>query len=369
MVPDRRRDEIADMVKGAKYVVISLLRNISASTPGIVGEFMIDDGSGAPWAFHFGVGSFDMLPKPGEDWEAAIWGRKNLVPHRFMQRKAFVRYVNALPCCKPYDPAVDAVQVPKPVATASSQPNPSQSVPLEAIRATVSEIIADMLADTPVGHQPEAAIPIFKTDADYEANQVMVGSHAHYKTFVRELLAMAPSRGLSILLREYRDDMFDLWKADHSRGDPELDFRTFLSDTNYALRSKRIAAHAIGHDTSYEQDFHAHQGNESCLMALTAAEIQIARYLLNSVENCIYAREFLPVASKAGLFVRLTGLGDPAVHEQMKRRCPKLADSEIIVCLEKPSMGISYYAGTVQDIRDSLFAIEEKFKRLGANAA
>lgn len=110
LVPDCMAEDIPDIRKGAKTVVISVLRGFDETSTGIVASITIEDGTDTPWNCVIGLGSFDMLPSEADKrcpWTFALWGRKNGKIHKFMERPALVRYVDSLPCIRPYDPAID----------------------------------------------------------------------------------------------------------------------------------------------------------------------------------------------------------------------------------------------------------------------
>ena len=109
-IPDCLADQIPDMVKGAKHIVISVLRGITQEMHANAFEFLIEDGSDSPWVLNTGAGGLLTVPAEADKhraWTASIWGRKNGKIHKFMERRAYVRYVETLPCPRPYDPAVD----------------------------------------------------------------------------------------------------------------------------------------------------------------------------------------------------------------------------------------------------------------------
>lgn len=111
MVPDSMASEIPDMVKGAKHVVISLLRDhATASDSQFIVSLLIEDKTDKPYDLSFGRRSILFLPSPsdkGKPWTFALWGRKSGKIHKFMERPAFVRYVDSLPCLREYDPTID----------------------------------------------------------------------------------------------------------------------------------------------------------------------------------------------------------------------------------------------------------------------
>lgn len=111
LVPDSRAAEIPDMVKGAKHVVISILRtHATASDLQPIVTLLIEDKTDNPYSLEFGRRSILLLPSPeekGKPLTFAIWGRKNGKFHKFMERPAYVRYADSMPCLRPYDPAID----------------------------------------------------------------------------------------------------------------------------------------------------------------------------------------------------------------------------------------------------------------------
>lgn len=114
LVPDAMASDIPDMIKGAKHIVISLLRK-HASVPDTepIVTILIEDKSNSPYCLTFGRGSIQMLPSPEAKGETpltfALWGRKNGKLHKFMERPTYVRYVDSVPCARAWDPSIDGI--------------------------------------------------------------------------------------------------------------------------------------------------------------------------------------------------------------------------------------------------------------------
>lgn len=114
LVPDSMAAQIPDMVKGAKHVVISILRS-HATAPDMepIVSILIEDKSNSPYCLTFGRGSIQLLPSPEAKGQIpltfALWGRKKGKIHKFMERAAYVRYADSLPCARAWDPTIDVV--------------------------------------------------------------------------------------------------------------------------------------------------------------------------------------------------------------------------------------------------------------------
>jgi hypothetical protein len=113
LVPDNLRFEIPDMVKKAKHAVISLLRTHDTAARGeFVVSILMEDNSRHPYSITLSRGRVLNIPLPEDKampWTFAIWGRKNGKPHKYIERPAFIRYADTMPCLRPYDPAIDGV--------------------------------------------------------------------------------------------------------------------------------------------------------------------------------------------------------------------------------------------------------------------
>lgn len=110
LLPDCMVEQIPDIIRGAKTVVISVLRGFTENTSGWIASITIEDGTDTPWNWLATLGSFDRMPSEADKrlpWTFALWARNSGKPHKFLECPAQVRYVNSLPCIRPYDPSID----------------------------------------------------------------------------------------------------------------------------------------------------------------------------------------------------------------------------------------------------------------------
>jgi hypothetical protein len=70
-------------------------------------EVMFDDGSEEPYALQFTPDNYDVLPEGdfGPECVITIWmpKRKHKVPHKAIERPAYFRRVQELPCLEPWE--------------------------------------------------------------------------------------------------------------------------------------------------------------------------------------------------------------------------------------------------------------------------
>lgn len=112
LVPDSMAWEIPDIIKGVQHVIISLLRNHETAPDGVpMVSLLFEDKSNTPYCLALGRGSIMLLPSPKAKGDIpltfALWGRKNGKLHKFLERPAFIRYVDSVPCARAWDPAID----------------------------------------------------------------------------------------------------------------------------------------------------------------------------------------------------------------------------------------------------------------------
>lgn len=73
-------------------------------------EVMLDDGTDSPWCCHLDTRSVDRLPldeDAGRGWVLTVWTRPRRVgsrPHKALERPAYYRRVERLPCLRPWEP-------------------------------------------------------------------------------------------------------------------------------------------------------------------------------------------------------------------------------------------------------------------------
>jgi len=100
LVPDSRRDQLAEMATG-KIVVLTRgrMRSVDRKMNGRdMVEIMFDDGSNAPYALHILADMVDMLPAPGPaGFPFTVWTRDG----KALSFTAHYRR-QELPCLKPW---------------------------------------------------------------------------------------------------------------------------------------------------------------------------------------------------------------------------------------------------------------------------
>lgn len=71
-------------------------------------EIMLDDGTQNPWSCHLDTNSLDRMPTDedaGREWLFTVWTRPRragMRPHKALERPAFYRRADKLPCLLPY---------------------------------------------------------------------------------------------------------------------------------------------------------------------------------------------------------------------------------------------------------------------------
>lgn len=71
-------------------------------------EIMLDDGTDRPWSCHLDVRSLDRMPldtDAGREWIFTVWTRPRRAgdrPHKALERPAYYRRAESLPCLRPY---------------------------------------------------------------------------------------------------------------------------------------------------------------------------------------------------------------------------------------------------------------------------
>ena len=88
-----------------KHVIVSRGPWPSEQLPDAV-EILFDDGSDNPFALHLSPESLDRMPldtDAGKEWLFTVWTapRRNGPPHKALERPAYYRRVDALPCLLP----------------------------------------------------------------------------------------------------------------------------------------------------------------------------------------------------------------------------------------------------------------------------
>lgn len=100
LVPDGQRSAISDMRPGAKHIVVSMLPKADWVEGKYCAEWMVEDGTKAPWSCHLSPSQIDRVPGPedvGKQWIGSVWLRKNGRPHKCLERPAYVQIVPSLP--------------------------------------------------------------------------------------------------------------------------------------------------------------------------------------------------------------------------------------------------------------------------------
>jgi len=108
LLPNALRPWINEMRPGAKHVIVTFGGYRGSMAPGLVGkpaiEWMVEDGTADPWACWLDQNMTDRLPAREEaarEWLATVWDNKKNRPHKALERPAYVRFTESLPCLKP----------------------------------------------------------------------------------------------------------------------------------------------------------------------------------------------------------------------------------------------------------------------------
>jgi hypothetical protein len=106
LVPSHLEHVISEMATG-KHAVVSRGPWPAAKRVDAL-EILLDDGTANPFAVHLDTNAVDRLPldsDQGKEWIFTVWcrpRRKGSRPHKALERPAYYRRVNSLPCMKPY---------------------------------------------------------------------------------------------------------------------------------------------------------------------------------------------------------------------------------------------------------------------------
>ena len=104
LIPPAHGNIVAELRTG-KHVIVSRGPWPSEQLPDAV-EILFDDGSDNPFALHLSPESLDRMPldtDAGKEWLFTVWTapRRNGPPHKALERPAYYRRVDALPCLLP----------------------------------------------------------------------------------------------------------------------------------------------------------------------------------------------------------------------------------------------------------------------------
>ena len=106
LIPDSWNRGIPSMRKGAKYIVVSMLPIEKQALSPFAVEFLIEDGSKSPWSWNGSMGQFDFHVCPANGVKkgiGSIWCERDGKPHKIIERPAYFRTVEQLPCFHPVD--------------------------------------------------------------------------------------------------------------------------------------------------------------------------------------------------------------------------------------------------------------------------
>lgn len=100
LVPLSLRPAISEMRPGAQHVVASFLAAPQWRAGAHCMEWMVEDGTSAPWSCHLSPGQIDRCPGPddaGKQWIATVWDETSGKPHKCIELPAYVQIVPSLP--------------------------------------------------------------------------------------------------------------------------------------------------------------------------------------------------------------------------------------------------------------------------------
>lgn len=105
LLPPTANDLVTDC-QTCRYVVLSRGPWPAADRPDAF-EFMFEDNTDSPVAFHLSVESFAGLivptdPPKGQEWVVSLWTERKGRPHKSLERRCHYRRVKELPCMEPW---------------------------------------------------------------------------------------------------------------------------------------------------------------------------------------------------------------------------------------------------------------------------
>lgn len=106
LVPLAQRQIISDMRPGAKHIVVSMLATDQWREREYCAEWLVEDGTSAPWSCHLSPGQVDRAggrDDVGKQWLATVWDLKSGKPHKCLERPAYFQIVPRLPWLKRID--------------------------------------------------------------------------------------------------------------------------------------------------------------------------------------------------------------------------------------------------------------------------
>lgn len=105
LLPDVLKPLLLDDMRSAREVVVSRGPWPEQGRDDAL-ELLFDDGSTAPFSLHMGLEQVDRLPldsDAGKQWIASVWtAPRRGRPQKALERKAYYRRVDRLPCLRPY---------------------------------------------------------------------------------------------------------------------------------------------------------------------------------------------------------------------------------------------------------------------------
>ena len=96
LVPPILRQAIAEMRPGSRHIVVSMLPVAQWQQGAYCVEWLVEDGSDAPWSCHLSPGQIDRAPGPedvGRAWVGSVWDNKKGRPHKCLERPAYFQIV------------------------------------------------------------------------------------------------------------------------------------------------------------------------------------------------------------------------------------------------------------------------------------
>ncbi len=100
LIPEIQRAVLADMRRGAKHIVVSMLPKEKWREREFCVEWMVEDGSDTPWSCQLSPGQVDRAPNHedvGKEWRGSVWDIKKGHPHKCLERPAYYQIVPELP--------------------------------------------------------------------------------------------------------------------------------------------------------------------------------------------------------------------------------------------------------------------------------
>lgn len=106
LVPPHLEPVVSEMATG-KFAVLTRGPWPAQRLPDAM-EVMLDDGTDSPWSVHLDARQCDRMPldeDAGKEWVLTVWTqprRAGTRPHKALERAAFYRRAESLPCLRPW---------------------------------------------------------------------------------------------------------------------------------------------------------------------------------------------------------------------------------------------------------------------------